>query len=253
MNSSTSAPPPAVRPCRPATDVSPLPSSVPPAVRPCRPATDVPAHPDILALIEYYNQNHSHALIDRLERLKNTTDFVCGLPNSTPGPKDHYRRNSHQFCIPTPVISAMITNLSDSNLGNPDDFADFEQLRDRVIDIRTSNDITNYADLCIYDFALHFGYHHSILPERRVYIHAGAAKGAKALRRLGLITGEILPPSIPIEAFAPILREMGAMHLENFMCIVHRQLTEMADKLRSTSAKNTTKKTVKKTVKPTVK
>ena len=242
MNSSTSVPPPAVRSCKPATSVPPFPSSVPPAVRPCRPATDVPAHPDILALIEYYNQNHSRGLIDRLESLKNTTDFVCGLHNSTPGPKDHYRRNSHQFCIPTKVISAMIETLSGLN---PRDFADFEQLRDCVIDLRTSHDISNYADLCVYDFSLHFGYHHSILPDRRVYIHAGAAKGAKALRRLGLITGEITPPSIPIEAFDPSLREMGAMHLENFMCIVHRQLTQMADTLQSPSAKKTAKSAVK--------
>ena len=221
----------------------------PTVVDPCRkPEPCPPSALTVSGLIEYYMRDYAASLTARLGELKNVTDYICGLHNIPTGKKEKYLRASHQFCIANRVISEMIEKLSDIDTHT---FNDFEELRDHVAE--TARGTTGYADLCIYDFALHFGYHHSILPERRVYIHAGAAKGAKALRRLGLITGEILPPSIPIEAFAPILREMGAMHLENFMCIVHRQLTQMADKLRSTSAKNTTKKTIKKTVKPTVK
>ncbi len=193
-------------------------------------------------------RDYAASLTARLGELKNVTDYICGLHNIPTGKKEKYLRASHQFCIANRVISEMIEKLSDIDTHT---FNDFEELRDHVAE--TARGTTGYADLSIYDFAFRYGFNHGLLPERRVYVHAGALTGAKALRRLGLIDCKITPPSIPIEAFAPILQEMGAMHLENFMCIVHRQLTEMADKLRSTSAKNTTKKTVKKTVKPTVK
>ena len=197
-------------------------------------------------------RNYAAGLTAPLGELENVTDYICGLHNDPTGPKEKYRRASHQFCIANRVITEMIGKLSDIDTHT---FADFEELRDYMAD--AARGTKGYADLSIYDFAFRYGFNHGLLPERRVYVHAGALTGAKALRRLGLIDCKITPPSIPIEAFAPILQEMGAMHLENFMCIVHRQLIEMADTLRSTSAKKTTKKegrkAVKKTSKPTVK
>ena len=191
-------------------------------------------------------RDYAAGLTAPLGELENVTDYICGLHNDPPGPKEKYRRASHQFCIANRVITEMIKKLSDIDI-DTHTFTDFEELRDYMAD--AARGTKGYADLSIYDFAFRYGFNHGLLPERRVYVHAGALTGAKALRRLGLIDCKITPPSIPIEAFAPILQEMGAMHLENFMCIVHRQLTEMADKLRSTSAKSTTKKTVKPTVK----
>ena len=221
----------------------------PTVVDPCRkPEPCPPSALTVSGLIEYYMRDYAASLTARLGELKNVTDYICGLHNIPTGKKEKYLRASHQFCIANRVISEMIEKLSDIDTHT---FNDFEELRDHVAE--TARGTTGYADLSIYDFAFRYGFNHGLLPERRVYVHAGALTGAKALRRLGLIDCKITPPSIPIEAFAPILQEMGAMHLENFMCIVHRQLTEMADKLRSTSAKNTTKKTIKKTVKPTVK
>ena len=221
----------------------------PTVVDPCRkPEPCPPSALTISGLIEYYMRDYAAGLTAPLGELKNVTDYICGLHNDPTGPKKKYLRASHQFCIANRVISEMIGKLSGIDTHT---FADFEELRGHVADAASGT--KGYADLSIYDFAFRYGFNHGLLPERRVYVHAGAAKGAKALRRLGLIDCKITPPSIPIEAFAPILQEMGAMHLENFMCIVHRQLTEMADKLQSPSAEKATKKAGNKTSKSTVK
>lgn len=171
-------------------------------------------------MIRFYRENHFDDF-QNFKKLVNVSDYICGRHNK-PNPVKFLREN-HQFCISTDVIRKMIDRLSD--IGSHE-FKDFEDLHEYV----NSRRLPGFGDLCIYDFSIRFGLNHNLMPQNYVYIHAGTFQGAKSLHRLGYIDRKPSGSSLPLEAFHPTLQELGALHLENFMCVVSRQLKELADK-----------------------
>lgn len=212
--------------CRPKQDKKPRKPRPPCKPRPsCPSVPDFEEAKDVQELVAYYRKAFADSF-HRLEKLENVTDYVCGCHNELPVTK--YCRNSHTYCIPTRVMAEMIRRLSDIDR---QEFKDFEELCQYV----DSKRIPGYGNLCIYDFSLAYGYNHNLKPEKRVYLHAGALVGGKQLRLLGYIDRDVAQPSMPIEAFDPLLRGLGSMHLENFMCVAHKQLKKLADAKKKTT------------------
>lgn len=112
---------------------------------------------------------------------------------------------------------------------------DFEELY-KIVE---ENRVPNIGDLTIYDIAVRIGYLQTpkVLPQKFVYIHAGAKEGVKALYRCGLIKTK---PSAMMnlqdfEALA-LLKNIDkkqhqipefatySMILENFLCVKRKDL-----------------------------
>ncbi|AZO77220.1 hypothetical protein B5U99_27555 [Bosea sp. Tri-54] len=82
--------------------------------------------------------------------------------------------------------------------------------------------INGIGDLTIYDVATRIGAFLKLAPDA-VYLHAGAAEGAKAL---GIRTAGGRP--VPLDRFPAALRRLGAYHLENLLCTFKRELKRAA-------------------------
>ncbi len=100
-----------------------------------------------------------------------------------------------------------------------DDVRDFDDLLGCVE--KAIGSIRGIGDLAVYDVALHIGAFLKRLPAR-VYLQAGARKGA---RTLGIDTGE---RSLPMAAFPPDLRQLEPWELEDVLCIYKGELGRMA-------------------------
>lgn len=152
--------------------------------------------------------------------LTTVTDFICGRPNPTKTTPQKYKRDYHQRCISTAVITKMIENLS--NIDNRK-FVSFENLWEYVSSLR----IKGFSDLCVYDFCLRYGISRNIYPLKKVYLHAGAMKGAKSLYRMGLLKSKPQNQSIDIDHFPSDFNRFDSMNIENFLCVKHRQLQKL--------------------------
>lgn len=89
----------------------------------------------------------------------------------------------------------------------PDEFTDFHQLYSWIKSITTC--VKGLGDTTTYDVAQRLGVWMKMQPEL-VYLHAGAAKGAK---KLG-IEGE----SVPLSNFPDEIQRLGSTHVERFLC-----------------------------------
>lgn len=112
---------------------------------------------------------------------------------------------------------------------------DFEELY-KIIE---ENRVPDIGDLTIYDIAVRLGYLQipKVLPQKFVYIHAGAREGAKALYQRGLIKTkpsaimslqdfEILMPLKNIDRRHHHIPEFAtySMIIENFLCVKRKDL-----------------------------
>ena len=154
------------------------------------------------------------------DTLKTVTDFICGRPNSPETKSQKYKRDYHQRCISADVITKMAKKLSNID---EQQFASFEDLWKHV----SIHRIKGFSDLCVYDFCLRYGINRNIYPLKKVYLHAGAMKGAKSLYRMGLLKSKPQNQSIDIDHFPPDFEVFDSMNIENFLCVKHRQLQKL--------------------------
>lgn len=146
----------------------------------------------------------------------------------------------HQWCIRRTALDEIFEALS-NNKEDIDKAADFEKLYNIV----ESQNISYIGPLTRYDIAMRIGYlkQTKVLPEKLVYLHAGALKGAKALYQLGLI--EQRPSrTMKVSDFNCLegLKELNreehgipnfstyAMIVEDFLCVKHEELEKLAAK-----------------------
>ncbi|WP_455963622.1 hypothetical protein [Methylorubrum aminovorans] len=135
------------------------------------------------------------------------------------------RRHSHQRRIPLKVLKEAEERLRtvQAKLERSSDFAElYGIVQDAIASVR------GVGPLTVYDVAVRIGLFLKITPQR-VYVHAGAASGARAL---GLDCRE--GTSIDPGKFPEPLRQIPPADIENLLCIYKNELkSAMDDMLRA--------------------
>lgn len=130
--------------------------------------------------------------------------------------RENGKMHSHQCHVAHKLPEGLRIAL-DANV-RLDRFTDFHQLYIWVESITT--DVKGLGDTTTYDVAQRLGVWMKMQPEL-VYLHAGAAKGAK---KLG-IKGE----SVPLSIFPNEIQRLGATHAERFLCKYKDQIAATTD------------------------
>ena len=122
------------------------------------------------------------------------------------------RKHPHQYRIPRQALAdAKIALLRRQN--EIEKSPDFEDLHGIVAS--TFHNIRGLGKLTVYDTALRLGLYLKLEPQK-VYLHAGALIGARALGYEGDV--------ITRDQFQPPLAQLSAAEVEAFLCIYKAQL-----------------------------
>lgn len=160
---------------------------------------------------------------DGYRGLSTTIDFICGRDNKDWKPGEKYRKCFHQRRLTNGQIDNIAAELSDID---NQQFTDFESL---IGYVRSFN-VPYFKHTNSYDFSFRYGLSKGILPERYVYFHAGARKGALALRRAGLIDFDLKECRLETSKFPAELRQLPSWHIENLLCVMKSQLDRLYPK-----------------------
>lgn len=104
--------------------------------------------------------------------------------------------------------------IVEANIARLSTMATFEELFEEVEKLK----IKGIGDLTIYDTATMIGAPNGIYPQK-VYLHAGAAIGAKALG----VKGAVVDKSVFV-ALCPAFDKLTPMQIEDFLCIFKSHL-----------------------------
>lgn len=132
-----------------------------------------------------------------------------------PGEQPLRRLNSHQFRLGYAQVRRAL-QAARRHLPILLDITDFDALMSAFTKIWRIEEVFRDAALLTYDVAERFGRYRGLYPEQ-VYLHAGAAEGAKAL---GIRGGRV-----PRHQFGPALGALEAAEIENFLCICKSNLS----------------------------
>lgn len=141
--------------------------------------------------------------------------------------KIHYANMFWEVCSRLKSSSLLI----DSSIKN------FEDLHKEVKLLLCSPKIKGVGDLTIYDIALRIGYvrYNQILPEKKIYLFAGANKGANilfhsnpSLFTIPSSTPLIKPKPYDMTIFKSPLSDMPSFFLEDMFCVFHSLLGKMS-------------------------
>ena len=91
-------------------------------------------------------------------------------------------------------------------------YSDFEDLYDEVN--KAIGRTSGIGRTMLYDITRMIGYFHSIYPDKYVYLHAGAKKGAKKVLRK-----QRLPYKLDTRVFANDFPKEDSMYIEDILCI----------------------------------
>ncbi|WP_295245875.1 hypothetical protein [uncultured Brevundimonas sp.] len=131
-----------------------------------------------------------------------------------PGGQPLRRLNSHQFRLGYGQVGCAL-QAARRHLPMLLDINDFDALMLAFSNIWRLEGVFLDAALLTYDVAERFGRYRGLYPEQ-VYLHAGAAQGARALG----ISGR----RVPRHQFGPVLGKLEAAEIENFLCICKSDL-----------------------------
>ena len=155
---------------------------------------------------------------------RETTDFKAAVKSAIlaedlvgkahrQGGEIRINRHGHQRRIEKVAIDEVRRQLKPGKLENA---KSFDELYDRVYKI--CRDIHGIGPLYIYDAALRIGARLKLNPSR-VYLHAGALDGAKAL---GM---EVKNSPLPVAAFKAPIQKLKPHEIEDFLCIFKNHLS----------------------------
>ncbi|GAA0621770.1 hypothetical protein GCM10009422_16990 [Brevundimonas kwangchunensis] len=125
------------------------------------------------------------------------------------------RLNSHQFRLGYAQVGRAL-QAAQQQLPRLMDVTDFDTLMSVFSAIWQVEEVFLDAALLTYDVAERFGRYRGLYPEQ-VYLHAGAARGARALG----VNGD----RVPRDRFGPVLGALEAAEIENFLCICKSDLS----------------------------
>lgn len=167
-------------------------------------------------IVAYYIKENKDIIENYLGGFSTLIDCVCGgFGNVYKQPK--YKKNSHQYRLTDKTIE----DAHDALLPLWEDgkgLDTFEQLMEKVTPI----DVFGFGPLGKYDFAVRYGYSRGLRPEKFVYLHQGAANGAKILVAKGKLPK--FAGRLPVADFPEPLRRLGALHIECLLCIYEGEL-----------------------------
>jgi hypothetical protein len=187
-----------------------------------------------------YNRDDNHFRSDwikGLEGIMGIGDCVLGKHN----PEEVYqkalkpsKRHSHQACLTTEYVRVAVQKLQ-AEFDLNKDYSSYEDIYKEVC--RILKDVQGIGPTTVYDIALRLAHYHvpSLEPKEYLYLHAGAANGFMALSDPA---NKWLPKDsspkmeklrktmnkegrIPMEELKDIIKplyDLGALHLENFLC-----------------------------------
>ena len=189
-----------VRPHRPLSGVRPVPKT-----RPCALLAKPVSHSAIVA--DYLRRN-APRLAAELTWFAQRQSNTAALARVTAAKDMNGKRLSHQWRLLRNVSPLAFSALSAilPRLMHMRDFANLHCEIDQAM-----RHIHGCGPLFIYDTALRFGAFRKFLPEE-VYIHAGAAAGARRVLR------RTPKPTEPVSAFPPAFGALPAHELENLLC-----------------------------------
>lgn len=180
-------------------------------------------------IVEDYYKKYFAALEEYLPKISSGTvlDCICGALNVKkylPDEADEkYKKESHQRRLTNAQINRFKEALEKAVL-EKQEFHSFHELYTWVLKKRTNG----FRELRCYDFSLCYGYNKGLRPSEFVYIHAGTKAGAEALKEKGLLPSEITD-RIEVKSFPKILQNLGAIHIENLLCIYKDALKGLKD------------------------
>lgn len=129
--------------------------------------------------------------------------------------------NRHQFRTRKKTKDELIQRFPDSLLYS-ENYKTFEDIHSSV---RT--ELGPLSDLLTYDIALRIGAINGILPENKVYLHAGALLGAEVIKREIYPLLPIKRPCVDISEIKDVVKEFkdfSAYDIEHFLCVFHKKL-----------------------------
>ncbi|MDE7347338.1 MAG: hypothetical protein K2N48_11460 [Muribaculaceae bacterium] len=194
---------------------------------------------DLKQMADYYRNNMMQPTEDWLKSLTDNqpkdlwiTNFICGEANISREPENgKFCKNLHQRRRTAKLVKEARALLEAEDFGK---YHTFREILEKTIDM--TKDLKGFGSLCCYDFSLRYGFNRDILP-KEVYIHAGTSIGLECL--------EYIWPSIEIKKdkkFGSMIEDLstlpkeiadlGALHIENFLCVFHDHLLRYENYLR---------------------
>ena len=163
----------------------------------------------------------------QLLELETILDFICGKAGNPvkiyEDGRKRYARCRHQARLKNSAIEEAEKKLQKIK-GELEECNDFEELHHKVKKIS----VKGFGNLATYDFCLRFGWKKGIYPQKFVYLHAGTKEGAKELKRLlPELNSKEYEDRLPIGLLPKNIQDLGAIHIENLMCIFKSRLANL--------------------------
>lgn len=134
------------------------------------------------------------------------------------------KMDRHQHRVGRKVLRAFTRRLS-KQLAELERAGSFEELHQTVVSAK----VAGVGELAFFDTSLRIGYHRRLRPDR-VYLHAGARDGARALdTSLG-------GKSVAVTQLPRGLQSLECDQLEHFLCVMAPDIAEARGASRSRSA-----------------
>ena len=178
----------------------------------CPPAIDLGPRPTLTAIVRAYTARYRSGTRDELGGFRDERSLASAIKRAGMAQRRDLKRYSHQRRLRKAVLKAATAELHRAKVGNA---TDFDDLHDRVEGAIGS--LVGIGELMIYDTSLRLGAHLGLLP-RRVYLHRGTRRGARAL---GL---DWRAKSVAVRDCPRELGVLQAHEIEDCLCIFKDKL-----------------------------
>jgi hypothetical protein len=172
-------------------------------------------------IVSDYKQYGDKEMSERAEFIKNSSSLRDAIISATLALDSKYIRHPHQWRISVTVLG----EAKDALLKVEVDLLTCKNF-DEIFNLikKTIKKICGIGELAVYDTALRIGNYTDLLP-KEIYLHAGARKGAKALK-IKIKNSRTRIEDMPIE-----FRGLRAEQIENCLCIYKEDLERIRSAL----------------------
>jgi len=133
------------------------------------------SRPTLAAIVRAYKNRHRFGGCDELAGFRDERTLGAAIRRAGMAERCDGKRFSHQRRLPKTVLKAATAALHRASVRKANDFDELHQRVGNAI-----GSLVGIGELMVYDAALRLGAHLRLLP-RRVYLHRGTRRGARAL------------------------------------------------------------------------
>lgn len=171
------------------------------------------SHADI---VDSFCENYRGKLEDELNWFRDANDLHLAIMKASesvvPNVKGQLKRHSHQRRLKKGVIESATSAL----LGKAHRFERAKAFNDIFVSVKGAiGGQPGVGPLYVYDVALRIGAHLDIYPDK-VYLHAGALKGA-----IRIFPRDNLGRTLHKDAFPKEYQGLTSYEIENLLCLFH--------------------------------